>query len=112
MSPPTNPDQSPESLWGDITVEQKAAMRETMRAAVHEGFRDLLADDDVVDKLFERAFAVLKKNAATASGEFLIDSAWAVAKKVFWFTVAGIIVYMAGGWGAVVGLFKFGSLTK
>lgn len=99
-----------ESNWGDMTEDQVLTMRNAMREAVHDGIKDLLTDDEVIDKIFAKAFETLKNNAARASGEFMMDSAVAVIKRMFWFAVAGIIVYMAGGWSALAGMFKFGSL--
>lgn len=121
---------SADSSWGTLDPEAAQKLKSYVRQAVADGMRDALAndemrrsiadgvahgmrsvaeDEDLFDLLTSRTASAFRRSATRASGEFLIDSLKAAARRVAWFVVLGALVYSLGGWAGLATLWKTGS---
>ena len=48
----------------------------------------------------------MQQHAKTEAGGWLLGGLKGLLSKVFWFALAGIVVYNAGGWSALALWFK------
>lgn len=77
-----------------------------IKAAVAEGVKAAIADPETWDA----ALAAVQRKAVDGTGKFVLSGAVLVLKKFALFISFGIIVYMLGGWSALVAFLKGNSL--
>lgn len=70
--------------------------------AVSAGIKSALADPTTWTAAASGARASTEKHA----GQWMVGAVWAVVRKAFWFTLAGLVVYSVGGWSALTALWK------
>lgn len=99
--------------WGGLsdaairTLEEK--MQSAVSAGIAQGLRSAIEDEDLAGLVVDRALAAFQQRAQAASGRWLLDSAAGAARRIAWFMALGVVVYMTGGWAALVMWFKGGS---
>jgi|LakMenEpi03Aug12_release.lakeMendotaPanAssembly.Ray.scaffolds.fasta_scaffold3050800_1 hypothetical protein len=73
-----------------------------VRKAVSEGLRDAWSDPE----FWAAAVTAIQSRAQTHAGGWLFGGIRTVVSRAAWLTVIGLGVYLLGGWGALVALFK------
>ena len=71
-------------------------------AAVAAGMQQAVSSPE----FWNAAIAAMGTRTKSVAGGFLLDGMWGTVRKLAWFILAGWIVYMAGGWTALMALFK------
>lgn len=98
--------------WGGLPEEAVQALEEKVRRAVAqgiaEGIREAFADEDLTRLAMDRVLAQFQERAHAASGRWLMDGLLSLGRRAAWFIAFGVVVYMAGGWGALVLWIKGG----
>lgn len=92
------PEGKPEVRLADETMEYLLVQ---MREAVREGINDALHQaftPDRVKEFFKVGVTVLREEASTHTGRFVLDGLTAALKKVFWVGLFVLAVYSFGGW--------------
>jgi hypothetical protein len=113
--------------WGDLDQDAIDAIKNDIRRAVAEGVEDAISagcvrdaiaqgmaagiratinDEQLFQQLVESTTGALKKSAAHASGQFILDGVSTIARRAVWFFLAGIIIYNIGGCAAVTAALK------
>jgi len=89
-------------------LEDKTLSAAAISDAVASGMKQAVSSPD----FWDAGFAAMSQRTKSAAGGFLIDGMWGAVRRVSWFVMAGFAVYLAGGWSALVSLFKvfFGDL--
>jgi hypothetical protein len=83
-------------------LEGKMLSSVAVKDAVANGMTQAVGDP----KFWDEAFKAMGERTTTAAGGFILGGVRGLLSKVFWFGLAGIAVYIAGGWGALVSMFK------
>lgn len=98
--------------WGGLPEEAVQALEEKVRRAVAqgiaEGIREAFEDEDLTRLAMDRVLAQFQERAHAASGRWLMDGLMSLGKRAAWFVAFGTVIYMAGGWGALVLWIKGG----
>ena len=103
--PPTTTDVY-EALLGlqdqVVAGRGEALHPEAVAQAVKLGLMQAVADP----QFWTAAQAAMRQHAKVEAGGWLLGGLKGVLSKVFWFALAGIVVYNAGGWSALAVWFK------
>jgi hypothetical protein len=83
-------------------LEGKTLTTEQIAAAVAVGLERAVSSPT----FWTAAIEAMGSRTKTAAGGFLLDGMRSTLKRVMWLLLAGWVVYMAGGWSALAGLFK------
>lgn len=90
-------------LQDQVTATRGEAMHpETVAQAVKLGLMQAVSDP----QFWTAAQAAMQQHAKTEAGGWLLGGLKGLLSKVFWFALAGIVVYNAGGWSALALWFK------
>lgn len=79
---------------------------EHIELAVARGIKAALSDPETVAAFWQGAVQTLNNEAKKKTGEFVIGSVAALAKKGMLFIFVGYMVYVFGGWTALAALWK------
>lgn len=80
-------------------------MRDLMREAVREGFRDTV-NDEAIERFWAGGLLMLQRQATQHAGRFVLGGLMGIMRKAGMFLVLGGVVYAVGGWSALAGLGK------
>lgn len=83
-------------------LEGRMLSSNAIKDAVANGMMQAVGDP----AFFDAAFRAMGERTTTAAGGFILGGVRGLFSKVFWFGLAGVAVYIAGGWGALVSMFK------
>lgn len=83
-------------------VRGEAMTKELVSAAVAHGIKAAVSDPET----WANAGAAIKQHAQREAGGWLFGSIRSAISKVFLFLLAGTLIYMIGGWSALVSFFK------
>ena len=103
--PPTTEDvyREVQSLQDMVTDSHGALMNPTDVAnAVKSGLMQAVADP----AFWTAAQAAMQQHAKVEAGGWLLGGIKGLLSKVFWFALAGVVIYNAGGWTALATWFK------
>lgn len=91
-------------------LEKKTLSAEAISAAVASGMTQAVSSPE----FWDAGYNAMRQRTKSAAGGFLLDGIWSAVRRVMWFVLAGFIVYLAGGWSALVQVFSalFGDLHK
>lgn len=77
-----------------------------LRAAVKDGIKEALRDEETVGAFWDSAFKHLQQKAQAGTGRFVLGGLGATLRRVSVFLALGFIVYSVGGWSALGKLFS------
>jgi hypothetical protein len=77
-----------------------ALIRGEMKTAVADGIKEAMTDE-AAERLFNKFFDVMRKQATEKTGTFVLGGLSAVARRLMWALVFIAAVYMLGGWSAI-----------
>lgn len=110
--------EDPHNLQGQIEfiglemekLEKKTLSAEAISAAVASGMTQAVSSP----LFWDAGFQAMRQRTKSAAGGFLLDGIGSALRRVMWFVLAGFVVYLAGGWTALVQMFNvlFGDLHK
>ena len=83
-------------------------MRELVADATADGIKRALSDPET----WNAASSGLKKHATAEAGGWVLGGVRLVFSRLMWLAVAGLAIYMIGGWSALVAFFKSGSVQS
>ena len=83
-------------------VRAGALTQHHVRDAMAEGLMAAISREDFWPTLG----AGMQKHAAAQAGGWLLGGLKAALRKLFLFVVLGLLLYLVGGWSALVALFK------
>lgn len=91
-------------------LEKKTLSAEAISAAVASGMTQAVSSP----LFWDAGFQAMRQRTKSAAGGFLLDGIWSALRRILWFVLAGFVVYLAGGWTALVQLFDvlFGDLRR
>lgn len=75
---------------------------DTVAQAVKLGLMQAVADP----QFWTAAQAAMQQHAKVEAGGWLLGGLKLVISRLFWFVLAGIVIYNAGGWSALAVWFK------
>lgn len=81
---------------------------EAWHAASADGIKRVLSDPET----WHAASSGLKKHATAEAGGWLLGGVRLVFSRLMWLCVAGLAIYLIGGWSALVAFFKSGSVQS
>lgn len=91
------------TLQDQVTAGRGEALQaDTVAQAVKLGLMQAVADP----QFWTAAQAAMQQHAKVEAGGWLLGGLKGLLSKVFWFALAGIVVYNAGGWSALAVWFK------
>jgi hypothetical protein len=76
-----------------------------MRAAVAEGIKEALTDEELVERFWDSAFKALSTRAQAGTGKFVLGGLAGSVKRFTLFLALGFVVYTLGGWTAIAKLW-------
>lgn len=92
-----------EYLGDELTrLEGKTLSADATKNAVAAGMTQAVGSPE----FWDAAFKAMGQRTTAAAGGFVLGGVRGIFGKVFWLAMAGLAVYIAGGWGALVSLFK------
>lgn len=91
-------------LQGEVHADA-ARTKQIVREAVAEGMREVLTDDEVLNKFLTALVKQLQSAATKNTGKFVLGSVRAVIARGSTFLLLGMLVYSVGGWSAVAKLW-------
>lgn len=83
-------------------LDQKILSADAIKDAVAAGMQQAVGSPD----FWDAGFKAMGERTASAAGGLLLDGVWGTLRRVAWFVLAGFAVYIAGGWSALVSMFK------
>lgn len=83
-----------------------ARTKQVVREAVADGMREVLTDDEVLNKFLTALVKQLQSAATKNTGKFVLGSVRAVIARGSTFLLLGMLVYSIGGWAAVAKLWQ------
>jgi threonine/homoserine/homoserine lactone efflux protein len=94
-------------MIGDVqqNIERRSPSEEAMRTAVRDGIVAAASDPHV----WSVAIETLKQNAQNQAGGWLLGRVKSFLSTLAWLFVIGMLVYMMGGWSALMSFLKTGS---
>lgn len=96
----------------NISTETAAAIRKEVKQAMTEWTRETLLSKETLEHFWGTAFDVLQEKAQEHTGKFVVASIGGLLRKLSVFILLGALVYSAGGWTALVNLFKHAFATS
>ena len=87
-----------------IDPQDSDVMREIVAEGTAIGFQRAVADPAT----WASASAGLRKHATAEAGGWLLGGLKVLLSRAMWVLVAGMAIYMIGGWSALVSFFKAG----
>jgi hypothetical protein len=98
-----DPGERPEEVR--LTPKTLHHLEELMASSVEKGIRESM-NEQMAEMFWASGLKMLQKGATEHAGRFVIGGLLGLAKKLGYFLVLGGLVYAAGGWTALAGLFK------
>ncbi len=89
-------------------VESRSPNEEALRTAVRDGIVAAASDPHV----WSVAIETLKGQAQSQAGGWLIGRVKSFISTILWVFVLGMLVYMMGGWSALVTFLKHGTTAN
>lgn len=89
-----------------LPPEMASAVKHEVKQAMDEWARDVLFTRANMEVFWGTAFEVLQDKAQEHTGKFVVASIGGLLRKLTVFLVLGGLVYIFGGWSALVGFFK------
>lgn len=87
-----------------LASETISLIRSEIRLAVTEGIREgfhQAMTEENAEVLFDKFFEVMRRQAATKTGDLVLGSLSGLAKKALWVLVGTVVLYNLGGWAAL-----------
>lgn len=81
-----------------LSPESSAALRDDIKQAVAEGILEAMTERNA-RQFFSTGLEVLREEAASHTGRFILDGIGALAKRALWILIFVVAIYSVGGWG-------------
>lgn len=91
-------------------IESKSADMQAIRIAVRDGIVAAASDPEVWAVAIDSAASVIHQRARAEAGTWLFGGIKTFFSRVAWVMLLGLVIYLVGGWSALVSFLKNGAL--